>query len=127
MTNLDSEMAIDADATLPASTAAVPRTLRRSALRPATSRRELRADAREEARLARGRDHFVWRRRMLPIGMPLAAAAGVVVWRRRRSGGEALAAVLLTTALGYFGARVEWEVRRSNHGRRRASEPVRDD
>jgi hypothetical protein len=126
MSNLHSEMPIDGDAEL-STTMTVPRTTRRSALRHAGSRRDLRADAREEARLARGRDVFVWRGRVLPIGVPLGAAAGLAVWRRRRSGGEALAAALLTTALTYFGARVEYELRRTAYGRRRAADPVRDD
>src|SRR5436309_12547169 len=53
-----------------------PRTLGRSALRPATSRRDLYAEAGAQTRLVRGRNAFVWRGRVLPIGLPLASAAG---------------------------------------------------
>jgi hypothetical protein len=109
------------------STRPVPRTIRRTALRSAGSRRELHADAREEARLTRGRDAFVWRGRVLPIGLPLAAAAGMVTWRRRRSGRDAMAAVLATTVLAYLEARVEWGIRRRAYSRRRAADPVRGD
>ena len=96
-----------------------PRTVRRSALRPATSRRELHATARQEARLVRGREAFVWSGRVLPIGIPLAAGAGVFVWRRRRSGRDVLAVAVAVAALSYLEARVEWTVRRTSYRRRR--------
>src|SRR5437588_1163424 len=69
------------------------RTLRRSALRPAPSRRTLYADAGAQARLVRGRNAFVWRGRVLPIGLPLAAAAGVLIWRRSRATRDTLTAI----------------------------------
>ena len=77
--------------------------------------------------MARGRDAFVWRGRMLPIGVPLAAAAGVAVWRRRRSAGDAMAVVVATAVLAYIEARVEWVVRRRAYNRRRSADFVRDD
>ena len=92
---------------------------RSTAFRYAGSRRELYADAREEARLVHGRDDFVWRARVLPIGVPLAVGAGAVVWRRRRSGGEAVAVALAAAAITWIGARVEWGLRRGAHRHRR--------
>ena len=96
-----------------------PRTAHRSALRPAGSRRQLYATAREEARLVRGRKAFVWQGRVLPIGIPLAAGAGSFVWRRRRSAGDALAIAVAIGALTYLEARAEWTVRRRRYRRRR--------
>ena len=126
MSYLDSRTTGNGDAEL-VTTAPVPRTTRRTALRPAGSREELRADAREEARLARGRDLFIWRERMLPVGVPLGAAVGWIVWGRRRSGRDAMTTALLVTSLAYLGAHVEWRLRRAAHRRRRASDFVRDD
>lgn len=97
----------------------VRRTTRRSALRPAATRRELYADAREEARLVRGRDMFIWRGRVMPIGFPLAAAAGLVTWRRSRSTRDALAVVAGIGLASYLEARLEWRLRRRSHRRRR--------
>ena len=102
-----------------AATVAVPRMVRRSALRPATSRRALYADAGEEARLVRGRDAFVWQGRVLPIGLPLAAAAGVLAWRRNRSIRDTVFAGAGIGILAYLEARVEWSMRRRAYGRRR--------
>lgn len=96
-----------------------PRTIRRSALRPASSRRALYANAREEARLVRGRKTFVWRGRVLPIGVPLAVGAGALVWRRQRSPRDAVAIAIAVGALTYVEARVEWMVRRNAYQRRR--------
>lgn len=96
-----------------------PRMTRRSALRPAGSRRELYADAREQARLVRGRDMFVWQGRVLPIGLPLAAAAGVLAWRRNRSAQGTLAAIAGVGIASYLEARVEWRLRRRAYRRRR--------
>src|SRR5689334_25091298 len=96
----------------------VRRMIRRSALRPATSRRELYADAREEARLVRGRDMFVWRGRVLPIGLPLAAAAGVLAWRGKRSARGTLAAMAGIGIASYLEARIEWSLRRRAYRRR---------
>jgi hypothetical protein len=101
-----------------ASIAMWPRTTRRSALRAATSRRALYATAREEARLVRGRKAFVLSGRMLPIGVPLAVAAGAFVWRRRRSSRDSIAVALAVGALSYLEARVEWTMRRNSHRRR---------
>jgi hypothetical protein len=99
-----------------------PRTAHRSALRPAISRRALYANAREEARLVRGRKAFVWNGRVLPIGIPLAMGAGAYVWRRRRSARDTLAVGFAVGALSYLEARVEWTVRRNVYRRRRDSE-----
>ena len=100
----------------------VTRTIRRSALRPAVSRRALYADAREEARMVRGRDAFVWQGRVLPIGIPLAAAAGLLAWRSRRSTRDTLALIAGIGAASYLEARVEWSFRRRAYRRRRDDE-----
>lgn len=126
MSYLDAETTGNGDAEL-VTTRPVPRTMRRSALRQAASREALRADARAEARLARGRARFVWGGRVLPVGIPLGAAAGLVAWKRRRSARDAVVALALTTTVTYFAARVEWELRRSAYTRRRAEDHVRDD
>jgi hypothetical protein len=94
------------------------RTLRRSALRAAPSRRDLYADAGAQARLVRGRDAFVWRGRVLPIGLPLAAAAGALIWRRRRSTRDGLAAFAGVGLVSYLEARAEWSLRRRAYRRR---------
>jgi hypothetical protein len=107
---------LDAATNIPAP---VVRTTRRSALRPAASRRQLHADAHEEARLVRGRDAFVWRGRVLPIGVPLAAAAGIVAWKRRRSARDTLAVLAGLGIASYLEARVEWSLRRRSYRRRR--------
>jgi hypothetical protein len=99
--------------------APVIRTRGRSALRGAPSRRQLYADAREEARLVRGRDAFVWQGRVLPIGVPLAAAAGLVAWRRSRSARDTLAVLAGFGVVSYLEARVEWSMRRRAYRRRR--------
>src|SRR4051812_37863934 len=108
MSYLESDAAGNGDAEL-VTTRPVPRTMRRSALRQAAWRDDLRADARAEARLVRGRDRFVWAGRVLPLGVPLGAAAGLVVWKRRRSARDAMLAAALTTTVTYFAARVEWQ------------------
>lgn len=106
------------DAT-PPMPAPVVRTMRRSALRPASSRRRLYADAREQARLVRGRNAFIWRGRVLPIGVPLAAAAGVITWQRRRSTRDTLAVLVGVGIASYLEARVEWSLHRRAYRRRR--------
>jgi hypothetical protein len=93
--------------------------VQRSALRPARSRRALYGDARQEARSVRGRDAFVWQGRVLPIGIPLAAAAGLLTWRRRHSGRDTLAAITAVGLSSYLEARVEWALRRRVYRRRR--------
>jgi hypothetical protein len=99
----------------------VPRMIRRSALHQAPSRRALYADARAEARVARGRDAFVWRGRVLPLGIPIAVAAGLLTWRRRGSSRDTFAAVFAVGLLSYLEARVEWSVRRRAYWRGRAT------
>src|SRR5947208_3803331 len=74
-TDVDDGGAIDE---APMTSQPVLRKARRSALRRSSSRRELYSDARDEARLVRGRDSFVWRGRVLPVGVPIAAAAGLL-------------------------------------------------
>lgn len=101
-----------------------------------TSRAQLLARARLEARIARGRPAFVRRARLLPLGAPLAvlAAAGVAltvgtqpkpVWRRysRRARREdlqrttALALLAAGGALGatWLAARAEWARHERRH------------
>ena len=91
---------------------------RRSTLRPAASRRDLYAEAGAQARLVRGRDAFVWRGRVLPIGLPLAAAAGVLIWRRNRSTRDTIAALAGVGVASYLEARAEWSLRRRAYRRR---------
>jgi hypothetical protein len=98
-----------------------PRVIRRSALRSARSRRALYADARAEAQFYRGRDAFVWRGRVLPIGIPLAATAGLITWRRRRSARDSLAIAFGVGVVTYLEARVEWGMRRRAYSERRDS------
>ena len=126
MRHLESHTAGNGDAEL-VTTRPVPRTMRRSALRPAASRAALAADARAEARLVRGRNRFVWNGRVLPIGVPLGAATGLVVWSRRRSMRQAIAFAALATATTYFAARIEWEMHRASYARRRDQDFVSDD
>lgn len=88
--------------------------------RPRT-RTELLANARREARIARGRESFVIRGRLLPIGVPLALAAGALAARRspRRAAlafGAVVAGVLVATLVE---ARVEWEAHRRAYDRLR--------
>ena len=97
----------------------VRRTARRSALRPAGSRRALYADAREQARLARGREMFIWGGRVIPIGLPVAAAAGLATWRRSRSARDALTVIVGFGIASYLEARLEWSLRRRAYRRRR--------
>jgi hypothetical protein len=99
--------------------APVVRTTRRSALRPAPSRRQLYADAREQARQVRGRNAFVWQGRVLPIGVPLAVAASLVAWQRRRSTRDTLGVLAGVGIASYLEARVEWSLRRRAYRRRR--------
>jgi hypothetical protein len=109
---------VDDGMTTDVSVAMWPRTVHRTALRPATSRRELHTTARAEARHTRGRNAFIWRGRMIPLGVPLAAGAGLFAWRRRGSSREALGVALAVAALGYLEARAEWSVRRRAYRRR---------
>ena len=95
-----------------------PRVVRPSALRQASTHRELIADARQQARLARGRDAFVWRGRMLPFGLPLGAAAGLITWRRRRDVGETIGATLGVIGAALLVSRLEWSLRQRAHTRR---------
>ena len=104
------------------STRPIARTSRRSALRPAMSRRVLYTDAREQARLVRGRNAFVWQGRVLPIGIPLAAAAGLLTWRSRRSTRDTLFTIAGIGVASYLEARVEWSIRRRAYRRRRDEE-----
>jgi hypothetical protein len=110
---------VDAAEEIAVMTHPVTRSTRRSALHPATSRRALYADARAQARGVRGRDMFVWRGRVLPIGIPLAAAAGVLTWRRQRSTRDTLAAIAGVGIASYLEARIEWRLRRRAYARRR--------
>lgn len=120
MTEWDSTVdSVDGLDVPPPTAAPVVRTIRRSALRQAPSRRQLYADASEQARLVRGRDAFVWQGRVLPIGIPLAAAAGLVTWRRRGSARDSLAVLAGVGIASYLEARLEWRLRRRAYRRRR--------
>ena len=114
--NVEAYDALDDAAAL---TRPVPRMIRRSALHRAPSRRALYAEARAEARMVRGRNAFVWKGRVFPIGIPLAAAASLMTWRRRRSARDTLVALAGVGVLSYLEARVEWSVRRRAYRRRR--------
>ena len=92
----------------------------RSALRQATTREALLASARREARMSRGREHFLLNERVLPLGLPLGSVAGIVAWqlgarqrrgRRSRERGAALAvgAALATVAATWAFATLEWK------------------
>ena len=118
-TDVDDGGAIDEP---PMTSQPVLRTARRSALRRSSSRRELYSDARDEARRVRGRDAFVWRGRVLPVGVPIAAAAGLLTWRQRRSARDTIGAVIAAGVLSYLEARLEWGVRRRAYRRRRDTE-----
>jgi hypothetical protein len=110
---------LDAVDEVAATTRPLPRAIRRSSLRPAPSRRDLYADAQAQARLVRGRSAFVWRGRVLPLGIPLAAAAGVLTWRRRGSARDTVGAILGIGVATYLQARVEWSIRSRAYRRRR--------
>ena len=97
-----------------------------AALQPAHSRDALRRTARHEARMSRGREHFVWQARVLPIGIPVAVGVGAALLRRerrrpRRALSAAVGAALLTVAASWIGATLEWELferaYRREHGR----------
>jgi hypothetical protein len=85
-----------------------------SALHRPRTRSELLATARREARLVRGRDAFVWRGRVLPIGLPLGVTAGMVAARDiRRPGRAALVfggTVVAALGLVYAAALLEWDL-----------------
>jgi hypothetical protein len=93
-----------------------------SALHRPRTRSELIATARREARLARGREAFVWRGRVLPIGVPVGVALGTIAARdMRRPGRAALifgGTIVATIGLAYAVAAIEWELN---------VEPGRDD
>lgn len=87
----------------------------RGALRPAESRAALLSAARHEARMVHGRERFVWRERVLTVGLPLGAAVATAVWhsgrrRPRRALSAAVGAALAAVAVSYVGALVEWEL-----------------
>jgi hypothetical protein len=85
------------------------------------SPRELLRNARRVARLTRGRDDFVWRRRVLPIGLPLGVALGAAASQRRRDRPAAafIAALAGIVALSYAEALIEWETERRRYVRSR--------
>ena len=93
-----------------------------SALHRPRTRSELLATARREARLVRGRDAFVWRGRVLPIGLPLGVAVGTLAARDvRRPGRAALvfgATVVAALGVAYAAGVLEWQL---------SVEPGRDD
>ncbi|HET7457439.1 MAG TPA: hypothetical protein VFJ74_07280 [Gemmatimonadaceae bacterium] len=84
-----------------------------SALHRPRTRSELVRTARREARLVRGRDAFVWRSRVLPIGLPLAVAAGTLAARDMRRPGRAAvifgSTVVGILAVAYGAAILEWQ------------------
>ena len=92
------------------------------------SKAALLAAARQMARLSRGRAAFVQRDRVLPIGLPLAAALAALRYQRRRARGDSVAdaaaaaglALLATVTLTTGAAQLEWELRRLAYQRRHA-------
>ena len=90
------------------------------------SKAALLANARQVARLARGRAAFVQRARVLPVGLPLGAAVAALRYQRRRARGASVAdaaaaaglALLATITLTRGAAQLEWELRRLAHQRR---------
>ena len=104
-----------------ASTLPAPRMIRRSPLHHAPSRRN---PLHPDGLIAfftglRGRDAFVWKGRVFPIGIPIAAAASFMTWRRNRSARDTLVALAGVGVLSYLEARVEWSVRKRAYRRRR--------
>jgi hypothetical protein len=88
-------------------------TMAASALHRPRTRSELLATARREARLARGRDAFVWRGRVLPIGVPVGVALGALAAKdvRRPARAALLFGGTVVAALGvtYAVAMLEWD------------------
>jgi hypothetical protein len=72
--------------------------------------------------LVRGRDAFVWKGRVFPVGIPIAAAASLMTWRRSRSARDTLVTLAGVGVLSYLEARVEWSMRRRAYRRRRELE-----
>jgi hypothetical protein len=102
--------------------------MERTALRQATSRSALLAAAKREARMTRGKHDFVWRQRVLAVGLPLGAAIGAVAWHRerrrpRRALSVASGAAMAAIAVSYIGALVEWELFERNYRRTSGREP----
>lgn len=87
------------------------------------SKAALIADARQAARMARGRAAFVQRERLLPIGVPVGVAAATMTYRSRRRHGHSEAAAwsaaagALCVALGVVtgAAFFEWDLRKKKY------------
>ena len=64
--------------------------------------------------VSRGRAAFVWRARVKPIGLPIAAGAALVSVRRDRSALRALLVAGTALGLSVLAAQVEFEFRRAS-------------
>lgn len=86
----------------------------RSAFRHYYDRDALLAEARRQARLARGEREFIWRARILPVGVPAGLVLGTAAWLQGEDDeiAPSLArfAVAFSTAVGasWLGAKLEW-------------------
>ena len=94
----------------------------RPVLGGATTRAELQAIARREARKSRGKRYFLLQERVLPVGVPLGAVVGAAAWyqdrrRGRRGWPAALGAAAATVALSYLAGMIEWEMLEREHRR----------
>ena len=99
---------------------------RRPAFHHYYDRDALLAAARREARLARGEDRFVWKNRVLPIGLPAGIVLGTAAWLRGREEDDEIApslarfAIAFSTAVGasWLGAKLEWRYLVAGRGAR---------
>ncbi|HKI44116.1 MAG TPA: hypothetical protein VKA08_02170 [Balneolales bacterium] len=66
-----------------------------------------------------GKSHFILNARLLPIGLPLAGAAGIKKWVDTHSTKEAIGAATAVLALIALEAEVEFSVRRYTYRKRR--------
>lgn len=77
------------------------------------------ASARREARLSRGEQQFVWKARVLPVGIPAGIMFGALAWQAGEEDEDEIApslarfAVAFATAVGasWLGAKLEWKLR----------------
>jgi hypothetical protein len=67
----------------------------------------------------RGKSRFIWNARLLPIGLPLAGAAGIKKWVDTHSTKEAIGVATAVFALLALGAEVEFSLRRYAYRKRR--------
>lgn len=74
--------------------------------------------ARREARIARGQRDFVWKGRVLPVGVPVGIVVGALAWWTGEDEDEIAPSLTrfalgFTTAVGasWLGAKLEWRLR----------------